>query len=115
MLERNRLVFVLTAYSSRLLALVRPVLVALELALAVRALREGWLRQKLAGWVWCLRHADWVRRHRRETQALRRVSDRELAPMLTPVIDPGMLDVPTLVTAMNPLMKLYWSVRRRLL
>ena len=114
-LERNRLIFLLTAYSSRLLALVAPVLVALELAVAVRALREGWLRQKVAGWAWCLRHADWIRRHRRETQALRRVSDRELAPMLTPVIDPGMLEVPTLVAAMNPLMKLYWSVVRRLL
>lgn len=114
-LERNRLIFVLTAYSGRLLALVVPVLVALELAVSMRALREGWLRQKVAGWAWCVRHADWIRTHRRETQALRRVSDRELAPMLTPVIDPGMLDVPTLVTAMNPLMQLYWSLARRLL
>jgi GT2 family glycosyltransferase len=114
-LERNRLVFVVTSYSSRLLALVAPVLVALELAVAVRALREGWLRQKFAGWAWCFRHVDWIRRHRRETQALRRASDRELAPMLTPVIDPGMMDVPTLVAAMNPLMRLYWSLARRLL
>jgi GT2 family glycosyltransferase len=114
-LERNRLVFVVTSYSSRLLALVAPVLVALELAVAVRALREGWLRQKFAGWAWCFRHVDWIRRHRRETQALRRTSDRELAPMLTPVIDPGMMDVPTLVAAMNPLMRLYWSLARRLL
>jgi len=114
-LERNRLVFVLTAYSSRLLALVVPVLVALELVVAVRALREGWLRQKLAGWAWCVRHADWIRWHRRETQALRRISDRELAPMLTPVIDPGMMEVPALVAAMNPLLRLYWSLARRLL
>jgi GT2 family glycosyltransferase len=114
-LERNRLIFILTAYSSRLVALVVPVLVALELALAVRALREGWLRQKLAGWVWCVRHVDWVRQHRRETQALRRISDRELAPMLTPVVDPGVMDVPALVSAINPLMELYWSLARRLL
>ncbi|MGI8607160.1 MAG: glycosyltransferase family 2 protein, partial [Gaiellaceae bacterium] len=91
-LERNRLVFVLTAYSGRLLALVAPVLAALELAVAVRALREGWLRQKLAGWAWCVRHADWIRRHRRDVQAGRRVPDRDLAGLLSATIDPAVLD-----------------------
>jgi len=115
LLERNRLVFVLSSFSARLLVVVAPVLVAAEVALVLVAWREGWLRQKLAGWAWCVRNADWIRRHRRETQALRRTSDRELATMLTPVIDPGMLDVPALVVAMNPLMELYWSLARRLL
>ena len=49
-LERNRLVFVLSAYSGRLLFLLSPVLVATELGMVALALKEGWLRDKLAGW-----------------------------------------------------------------
>jgi len=114
-LERNRLVFVLTSYSSRLLALVAPVLVALELAVAVRALREGWLRQKFAGWAWCIRHADWIRAHRRDVQAGRRVPDRTPAEFLSATVDPAVLDVPAAVRAVNPILRLYWTGVRRLL
>src|SRR5436309_1674819 len=50
LLERNRLIFVLTTYSSRMLAVLAPVLIATELGLLVLALREGWARDKVAGW-----------------------------------------------------------------
>lgn len=114
-LERNRLVFVLTAYSSRLLTLVAPVLVAVELAVAVRALGEGWLRQKLLGWAWCIRNAGWIRQHRGDVQAGRRVPDRALAEFLSATIDPTVQDVPAAVRAVNPLLRLYWAGVRRLL
>src|SRR5207302_2143923 len=48
-LERNRLVFVLTAYSARLLLLASPVLLVVELGVALLALRQGWLREKARG------------------------------------------------------------------
>jgi GT2 family glycosyltransferase len=115
LLERNRLVFVLSAYSSRLLLLLAPVLVSTELAMLVLAGKDGWARDKLAGWGWCLRKAGWLRRRRRETQALRRVSDRDLAPLLTPVIDPAMIEVPALVRVVNPVLERYWSLVRRAL
>jgi GT2 family glycosyltransferase len=114
-LERNRLVFVLTAYSPRLLALVAPVLVAGEIGTLALALREGWAREKVAGWTWLARHAGWLRRRRRETQALRRVRDRELAPLLTAVIDPAHVPVPSPIRAANRLVEAYWSLARRAL
>ena len=94
LLERNRLVFVLSAFSPRLLLLLSPVLISTELAMAVMAARERWLGAKMRGWAWCARNARWLLHQRRETQRLRRVSDRQLAALLSPVIAPKMIPVP---------------------
>jgi GT2 family glycosyltransferase len=115
LLERNRLVFVLSAYSGRLLFLLGPVLVSTELAMLALAIKDGWARDKVAGWGWCLRRARWLRRHRRQTQALRQVPDRDLAPLLTAVIDPAMIRVPGGVRVVNPLLERYWRLVRRVL
>jgi len=115
LLERNRLVFVLSAYSLRLLLLLSPVLVSTEVAMLVLAVRERWARDKLAGWGWLLRHAGWLRRHRRETQRLRRVADRELARYLTAVVAPAMIPVPSPVRAINPLVARYWELVKKAL
>jgi GT2 family glycosyltransferase len=115
LLERNRLVFVLSAYSARLLALLSPVLLANEVAMAALAAKEGWLRDKLAGWGWLARHGRWLLAHRRETQRLRRVRDRDLAPLLTAVVDPAMIELPKRVGAANRLVEWYWSLARRAL
>ena len=114
-LERNRLVFVLSAYSSRLLLLAGPLLVATEVGMLALALKEGWLRDKVAGWGWLARNAGVVSRRRRATQALRTVRDRELAAWLTPVFDPKMIPVPGLLKAANPLVERYWWLVRRAL
>jgi GT2 family glycosyltransferase len=114
-LERNRLVFVLSAYSARLLVLLGPLLVATELGMAALALKEGWLRDKLGGWGWVARNAAAVGRRRRSTQALRKVRDRDLAVWLTPVFAPGMIPVPALLRAANPLVERYWALVRRAL
>jgi len=115
LIERNRLVFVSSAYSPRLLLLVTPVLVAVDLGLLVLAAREGWLREKLGAWGWCLRNTAWLRRHRREVQQLRRVPDRQLARFLTPTLDPQMIAVPRLASPANRLMRGYWRVAQKLL
>jgi len=115
LLERNRLVFVLSSYSPRLLVLLSPVLASTELAMLVLALKEGWARDKLAGWGWLLRHAGWLRRQRRETQRLRRVPDRDLAGYLSPAVAPGMIPVPSPVRAINPLVAKYWELVKKAL
>jgi hypothetical protein len=114
-LERNRLVFVLSAYSGRLLLLMAPVLAATELGMLAVALKEGWLRDKLAGWAWCVRHAGVIARRRRATQGLRKVRDRELASFLTPVFSPAMLPVPRLLRIANPVVARYWNLVKRAL
>ena len=115
LLERNRLIFVFTAYSWRLLLLASPVLAAEEAATLALAVHDGWAKEKVAAWGWLLRHPGWVHRRRRATQAIRRVRDRELAPLLRPVIDPAHVPTPRPVRAANGLMAAYWRVARRLL
>jgi GT2 family glycosyltransferase len=110
LLERNRLVFVLGAYSLRLLLLLAPVLAGFELAMLL-VLRG----RKLRGWWWLARRPRWLLRHRRETQALRRVPDRELARFLTPVLDPRMMELPAGAALVNRLVERYWRLAERLL
>ena len=111
-LERNRLVFVLTSYSGRLLLLLAPVLLAVEVAIAFVAVREGWLAEKVRGWRWLVGHRSWLRGHRRRVQALRRVPDRELAHLLTPVVDPVMLTLPAGSSLVNGAFSLWWRAVR---
>ena len=115
LLERNREIFVLTAYSLRLLLLLGPVLGATELAMLAVAARQRWLGGKLGGWWWCLTHAGWLFRHRRTTQRLRKVGDLELARLLTPVLDPAMLQLPPAVSVANRLTAGYWRLARKAL
>lgn len=112
-MERNRLIFVSSAYSLRMLLLLAPALVAAEAGLTLVALRQGWFRDKARGWAWVARNAGWLARHRRKLQSERLVPDRELARHLTPTVDPKMVDVPALVTLANPVLERYWSLVRR--
>jgi GT2 family glycosyltransferase len=114
-MERNRLAFLGTCFSARTLILLAPLLLATELVMLVLAARQGWFRDKLAGWMWLMRNGRKLLRRRRETQRGRRVHDRDLASLLTAVVDPGMLNVPMLVRALNPLLLVYWTVVRRAL
>ncbi|MDX6566792.1 MAG: hypothetical protein QOE10_2454 [Gaiellales bacterium] len=107
-LERNRLIVVLSAYSGRLLLLLAPVLLAVEAGIVLVAWRQGWLREKARGWAWLVRNRAWLAAHRRETQGLRRVGDRDLARFLTPVVDPRMLELPPGVAALNGLVSAWW-------
>jgi GT2 family glycosyltransferase len=115
LLERNRLFFVLSCYSMRLLLLLGPVLFTAEVGMAGLAAKERWFRGKAGGWAWCVGNAGWLIRERRRTQRLRRVPDRVLAASLTPVLRPGMIPVPAPVRAANPLVAAYWRLVRRAL
>jgi GT2 family glycosyltransferase len=115
LLERNRLIFVLTSYSLRQLFLLGPLLVLFELAMLLLAARRGWFRGKLGGWWWCLRHVRWLVGHRRETKRLRRVPDRDVARFLTPLLDPKMVPLPRGTAYLNRLLGPYWSLVRKAL
>jgi GT2 family glycosyltransferase len=115
LLERNRLVFVSACYSTRLLILLGPVLLLVELGMLALAVKDRWLREKLAGWVWLVRNTSWLTRHRRETQLLRRVPDRELVSALTPRLSPRMIALPLAAKVTNPLLSGYWRLARKAL
>jgi len=112
LLERNRLLNVLTLYEARTLFLLAPVLVAFELGVLIVASRQGWLREKLDGYVWLFRHPGWLRSRRRAVQACRVVPDRELRQLFTSRFDPSNIEAPAGVTALNVAVDRYWRAVR---
>jgi len=113
--ERNRLLFVLTCWETRTLAVLAPAFLALEVAVSVAAWRGGWLRQKVDGWRWLLTHGRWIRARRRQVQADRTVGDRELAPHWTAHLDARNFPIPPALRPLDQLLAGYWSLAQRLL
>jgi GT2 family glycosyltransferase len=115
LMERNRLLVVLTLYERRTLALLALPLAALELAVLAVAVRQGWWRQKLHGWWWLLRHQALVRSRRCDVQAVRTVGDRDLAELLTGSFSPGGESGFSAPWLLDRASSTYWSlVRSRL-
>ena len=114
-MERNRIAFLGTCFSGRTLLLLSPVLLVTELMMLLLAARQGWFKDKLKGWMWLARNGRKLLHRRRETQRGRTVRDRDLAWLLTAVVNPGNLKVPVLVRMLNPLLVGYWVLVRRAL
>lgn len=115
LLERNRLILVMTAFEARTLALLAPALLVAEVAMLALSLRGGWARQKVAGWRWLLRHRRWVRSRRRLLDEERSVSDAVLVPLLATRLAPGNYRLPPVLAPLDRVLAGYWSAVSRLL
>ncbi|HEX2029247.1 MAG TPA: glycosyltransferase family 2 protein [Nitriliruptorales bacterium] len=109
LVERNRLLFVLTLFERRTLLLIAPALVAVEAAMLAVGVVEGWWREKLRGYGWLLRHRRQVRARRRQLQAERRVPDRALAHLLTGRFTPANVRLPRGGGVVGRLLGAYWA------
>jgi GT2 family glycosyltransferase len=115
LLERNRLLLLLTLYERRTLLVLSPALLALEAAVLAVALRQGWARQKLAGWWWLARHRHELLERRRTVQNMRSRRDEDLLHLLTGDFSPGResgLTAPAIVRAGS---RRYWQLAQRIL
>ena len=115
LLERNRLLNVLTLYQARTLLVLAPMLCVFEVLMLALSARQGWLPAKLRGYWWILRHAPRVVRRRRLVQAARVRSDRELAPMWEGRLVLASIDSPPGMGTVNAVLDGYWRLARPLL
>jgi GT2 family glycosyltransferase len=115
LLERNRIVLLLTTYQRRSLLVLAPMLALTELLMLATAIIGGWGRAKLRGWLWLCRNSGWVRARRALIQAERTVPDAVIARRLTAQIDPANVAAPPGVGLLNAVMSGYWSLARRLI
>lgn len=118
LLERNRLITVLTDYPPRTLRTLLPTILLLEPAFLVLAVLQGWSRQKLAAWTWLVRHRSALRARRRRVQAavVTPDPDRVLATLLSARIEPPMVAHPPGMGLINWALESSWTrSRRRLL
>ena len=88
LVERNRLLTVLTTYSGRTLLVLMIPLLAFEGAVLVKATSEGWLPAKLRGYRWLVHNAGHVWRRHQRIQGERVRSDRELGDVVCDPIYP---------------------------
>lgn len=110
LIERNRLLLVLTVMEAKTLVLLAPVAVVAELAMLGLACKDRWWRQKLAGWRWLVRNRRHVARRRRRLQEERLVPDRELVPRLATRIDPANYPVTPALRAFDTVLRRYWRL-----
>jgi GT2 family glycosyltransferase len=115
LLERNRLIMVLSIYERRTLLLLAPALLAFELAMLAVAVINGWLPAKLRGYRWLLRERRWLAGHRRDVQRVRTRRDRDVSSLLTARFEQTVLPLPRGGGLLNGAMSAYWGVIRRLL
>jgi GT2 family glycosyltransferase len=113
-LEANRWRTVLANYGGGTLLALAPVLLAAELAIVTLAVREGWLRQKLAAWGDVLRGARVLGARRRRVQAARRVGDGEILRLFTGALDTPLASSPG-TQVITPALEAYRRALVRLL
>jgi GT2 family glycosyltransferase len=113
--ERNRLLFVLTAYEARTLLVLAAPFIAMELAALAGSVATRSTRSKVAGWIWLLRNRRWVAQRRRQLQAERIHSDAQLAQLFATRLDAGNFPLPDWLKPFDALLAAYWSLARRLL
>lgn len=113
LVERNRLLLVLTLFERRTLLVISPALLLLEMAMLAISVRQGWARDKAAGWVWIVRNRGWVRERRRQLQSERGVPDRALADRFSSRWLAGNLPLPPYLRPADRLLSLYWMWARR--
>lgn len=115
LLERNRLLNLLTLPEPRTRRLVAPPALVVEAGVLVLAVRDGWWRDKVAGWRWLIGHRALIAGRRSRVAAHRVVADRELAPrLLRGPLDPPPGVGPSVPAVVSRALDRYWSwaVRR---
>lgn len=108
LVERNRLITVLTDYPAGVLRAVAPALLGMELLLLVQALLQGWAPQKVRSWWWIVRHVRLLRRRRARVQAQVTVSDAAIAARLVSRVEPAMMTLPPGMGLVNRTLDAYW-------
>jgi GT2 family glycosyltransferase len=110
--ERNRLIFVITCWDRRTLALLAPPLVAMEAAVSLVALNGGWFGDKVAGWRWLYSNREWLLKRRSAVQRARTVNDRRLAPLMSTRLDARNFPIPDALRPFDALLGSYWRLAK---
>ena len=110
LVERNRLVTVLTDYPRSLLVAILPILLLLEPVFLVVAIAQGWPVQKLRSWWWLITHTSLLRKRRRTVQSKVTIRSADIAELMCSRLEPPMIKSPPGMGAINAVLAVYWSM-----
>ncbi|KKR13666.1 MAG: hypothetical protein UT42_C0042G0006 [Candidatus Falkowbacteria bacterium GW2011_GWA2_39_24] len=115
-MDRNRLINIFKNYRLATLILIIPALLVMELGLLLFAVKGGWLKEKIRVYSYFLNKQNWqyLRQARQQSQALRRVPDREIVRLFSGQILYQEIDSIFLRLA-NIFFGLYWQIIKLLL
>lgn len=115
-LDRNRILAILECYHPLTLILIFPAFVAMEIGLILFSLKSGWFKEKMKVWQYFLKISSWIYivRARRRNQALRKVKDRYIIPLISGRIWYQETDDWKL-RFINPIFEFYWKIVRKLI
>lgn len=116
-MERNRFYVLFSNYQLWTIALIFPALLFTEIGLFIFAVFQGWGWTKLRAYGHMLKPKTWhqILVRKEEISRLRKLSDREMADFLTPIIEFQDLRHPLLLYILNPLLTVYWKIIKPLL
>ncbi len=109
LLERNRLMNLILLPEHRTRRLVALPALAVEAGVLVVAVRDGWARDKVAGWRWLVAHRRELAARRRVVQSARSVPDRELAHLFRGPLDPPPGLGPAVPAPVSAALVRYWT------
>lgn len=113
LLERNRLMNLITLPASKTRRLVALPAVIVELGVLAAATRDGWARDKIDGWRWLIAHRVEISQRRAAIQAARTVPDSSLLPLWRGPLDPPRGLGPGVPAIVSRILAAYWSVVQR--
>lgn len=111
LLERNRLAALCKNYRLGSLLLLSPVLLLFEIYMLLYAARHGWLGLKLRGYRELAGQKPPLRQKRRQVQALRRVSDRQIVRWFTAELKFERVNGP-IISLGNWVLIFVWTIAR---
>lgn len=116
-MERNRFLILFWFYKLPSLALIWPALILMEAGQVVFAVYRGWFRKKIWSYQYFLRKENWTKifAKRRQVQALRKISDKELFNNFVGTINYQEINNPLLTYIANPIFSLYFIAIKKIM
>lgn len=116
-MERNRIWMLLEYYQLRTWFFIFPVFLVMECGILLFSIRRGFFLSKIRGYLDILFPLNLLKiiRRRKYIQSIRRISDRELLRLATPIITDQEFQNPLLKYIANPIMRFYWKKVKNLL
>jgi GT2 family glycosyltransferase len=116
-MERNRFIVLFKNERWGTLLLTLPALIVIELATWLFALKGGWGKEKWRACAWFFKPSSWsyLFRARRETQRLRKTTDRRILKRYVSEISYQEVSSGFIRSVANPLMALYFSILKAII
>lgn len=113
-LERNRLFFLYKNFSAKMLFLIFPIFVFMELGVLINSIPQGFFWDKIKAYAAFFKYIKSLKQKRSENEKLKKLSDKELFEKLSPTIEFQEINSPALRIA-NFIIKRYYLIVKRLI